>query len=100
MIRLDLTTAVSIYQFITVFGILTIWIIVNCTKKRKLTDQDNAFRQCSVCTRLYLVDKDQDITRCPGCKSYNKRADNLASDFSANLGSSRAKSRADNEAKL
>ncbi|MEA3560328.1 MAG: hypothetical protein U9R31_00955 [Candidatus Omnitrophota bacterium] len=76
MIKLDLITVISIYQFILVAGILVIWIIAGYIKKEKVVDKAGSanmvMRQCPVCTHIYRVDKGQELTKCPSCKSYNK----------------------------
>jgi len=74
MIRIDLTTALAIYLFILVIGFLIIWLISNYTRKDKTTaTKENSIWQCAVCTHIYVLDEGQDISRCPNCKSYNKR---------------------------
>ncbi len=86
MIKVDLTIAIAIYLFILVIGFLIIWLISNYTRKDKASaSKENSIWQCAVCTHIYVLDENQDISRCPSCKSYNKRAHKLANDSEAKL---------------
>ena len=74
MIKVDLTATLAIYLFILVVGFLIVWLISDYSRKDKTTaTKKNSIWQCGVCTHIYLLDEDQNISRCPNCKSYNKR---------------------------
>ena len=80
MIRIDLATAIAIYLFILMIGLFVAWLLLDYRKKVGTdTGKETPVWQCSVCTHVYTVDENQDISRCPNCKSYNKRAHKLRS---------------------
>lgn len=78
MIRADLSTVISIYLFILVVAPLIIWSFFGYDRgDRGFSDSNKSFWQCSVCTHVYEVNKDQSISVCPNCKSYNRKEEGL-----------------------
>ena len=74
MIKIDLPIAIAAYLFILIIGFLIIWLVSDYARKGKTdSGKKNYMWQCSVCTHVYTTDKEQDISRCPNCRSYNKR---------------------------
>lgn len=74
MIRLELTTAVAIYTFITVIGVLLLWISVGKEKKAvQYTSSKKYIWQCKVCTHNYVDSQHEVISKCPQCGSFNKK---------------------------
>ncbi len=74
MIRLDLSTAVAIYTFITVIGALLLWILFSQEDEIKQYNSEKKFIwQCSICTHTYVDSVNTTISKCPQCGSFNKR---------------------------
>ncbi len=78
MIKADLATVIFIYLFILAVVPLIVWLVLERGRKAtRSTDGNKTLWQCSVCTHVYSADKDQSITTCPSCKSYNRREEEL-----------------------
>lgn len=74
MIRLELTTAIAIYTFITVIGVLLLWISLGREKKiKQYTSEKKYIWQCTICTHTYVDSLHEVISKCPQCGSFNKR---------------------------
>lgn len=74
MIKLEFETAVFLYLFISIFGILAIWLLFS---KIKIPTKDEAelqsIWQCYICTYIYVDSKNKRLSVCPRCASYNER---------------------------
>jgi len=74
MIRLELATAVAIYTFITVIGVLLLWISLGREEKiTRYTSEKKHIWQCAICTYTYVDSRHDVISKCPRCGSFNKR---------------------------
>lgn len=74
MIRLELTDAVAVYIFITVIGVLLLWMFFGRDKKiPQYTSEKKYMWQCSICTHAYVDSRREVISKCPQCGSFNKR---------------------------
>ena len=74
MIRLELAAAVAIYTFVTVIGVLLLWITLGREKKiTQYTSEKKHIWQCAICTHTYVDSRHEVISKCPQCGSYNKR---------------------------
>lgn len=74
MIRLELTAAIAVYTFITVVGVLLLWVFFGMEKKsKKYTSFKKNIWQCRVCMYNYIDSKHDVISKCPQCGSFNKR---------------------------
>jgi len=79
MIELDIATAVAIYLFLTVVGLLVLWLVFDRqTKPRQYTSEKRSIWQCEICTFTYVDSQHDIISRCPQCGSYNKRKEQNA----------------------
>ena len=75
MIRLDVSTAVFLYVMSALLVIFFLWIFFE--KKAalpKFTREEADVWECSICGYTYVDSLHHEISRCPQCKSYNKRA--------------------------
>jgi reverse gyrase len=74
MIRLELTTAVAVYTFVTVVCVLLLWVFFGREKKtaQYMSEKKNIW-QCAICTYTYVDSKHDVISKCPQCGSFNKR---------------------------
>jgi hypothetical protein len=75
MFRLDISTAVFLYVMSSLLIIFFLWIFFE--KKAilpKYVREEADVWECAICTHTYVDSKHQEISQCPQCKSYNKRA--------------------------
>jgi len=81
MIKIDVSTAVSLYLVFSVIAVLVIWVTYEYGWKIKKYASDKRFIwQCSVCLYTYIDSKHENYSKCPQCGSYNeKRADHNVS---------------------
>lgn len=72
MIFLDFSTLVFLCLFLPVGIVFGLWLWREQISSNPLSflDDEEVFR-CSICTHVYLKKKDQKISRCPRCKSFN-----------------------------
>ena len=74
MIRLELSMAVAIYIFLTVIGVLLLWVSLGKDKKVSYyASKKRNIWQCSICTYTYVDSMREIISKCPQCGSFNKR---------------------------
>ena len=74
MIKLDISTALFLYLLSTVVTTFLLWIWFDRDSKLKAfkVEHKNIW-QCSVCKYVYANPKDEELSRCPRCKSINKK---------------------------
>jgi len=73
MINIDFSLAISLYILIFLNVTLVIWLVNKKQKDKDLTLDDRFIWFCSVCTYTYINTKEDVISVCPRCSSYNKR---------------------------
>jgi len=73
MINIDFSQAVALYVLIFLNAILIIWIFSKRQKDKDLTLDPRFIWFCSVCTYTYINTKEEEISICPRCGSYNKK---------------------------
>ena len=74
MIDIFPTTALMLYLGLILFGMLAVWILQNfVSKKKPILPLEKKLFTCEFCHFPYLDSSTKKITRCPGCKSYNKQ---------------------------
>jgi len=73
MIRIDFSLAVALYTFLFVNIILAFWLIARKGKDKDLSLDERFIWFCSVCTYTYINTKEDTISACPRCGSYNKK---------------------------
>ena len=74
MIKLDISTALFIYLFFTVVLVLGLWTWLgrdSLSKTFRIERKD--IWQCTVCGYVYVDAENEDFSRCPRCKSINKK---------------------------
>ena len=78
MIRIDITSLIFLYILFSVVAIFIVWTIMGYRKFRSVTPQDQKHIEsawkCSICFHAYIDSLHDDISVCPLCGSYNKRA--------------------------
>lgn len=74
MIELDISTAVAVYLFMTVIGILFLWLFFDREPRPKhYSSETKSIWQCEICTFSYIDSQHDVISKCPRCSSFNKR---------------------------
>jgi len=73
MISIDFSTAISLYLFVLISVVLLIWLLVKIQKDKNLSLDPKFIWFCSICTYTYINTKEEAITTCPRCGSYNKK---------------------------
>jgi len=74
MINLDFSLAVSLYLFIAITAMFIFWLSGKKQKDKDLSLDERFIWFCSVCTYTYVNTKEESISTCPRCGSYNKKA--------------------------
>jgi len=76
MIKVDISTALFVYLFFSVIVVLILWAFIDFGTKLRAYGPDEKFIwHCPICTYTYIDSKNQDISVCPRCKSYNQRVE-------------------------
>jgi hypothetical protein len=73
MISIDFSLGVSLYILLFLNLILIIWLFSKKQKDKDLSLDPRLIWFCSVCTYTYINTKEDTISNCPRCGSYNKK---------------------------
>ena len=73
MIRIDFSLAIAWYIVLLINSILALWLIARKEKDKDLSLDERFIWFCSVCTYTYINTKEDTISACPRCGSYNKK---------------------------
>ncbi|MFA5068849.1 MAG: hypothetical protein WC300_01060 [Candidatus Omnitrophota bacterium] len=74
MIELDISIAVALYLFVTVVLVLLLWLFVDPdARPRQYASEEKFIWQCEVCFFSYVDSRNDIISKCPRCGSFNKR---------------------------
>ena len=77
MISIDFYQAIALYILGILIGILLLWVFTRKQKDKELSLDPKYTWFCSVCTYTYINTKEEMISVCPRCGSYNKRVETL-----------------------
>lgn len=75
MLKLDVSSAVFLYLMSTLLVIFVMWIFFE--KKAvlpKFVREEADVWECAICSYTYVDSTHHEISQCPQCKSYNKKA--------------------------
>ena len=73
MISIDFSIAISLYLFVLISTVLLVWLLTKMQKDKNLSLDPKFIWFCSVCTYTYINTKEEAISICPRCGSYNKK---------------------------
>ncbi|MBL7156925.1 MAG: hypothetical protein ISS92_02055 [Candidatus Omnitrophica bacterium] len=74
MIKLDISVVLFFYLFFTVIVVFGIWIWLERGSSFNTFKVDRKdMWQCAVCNYVYIDPKSGDFSRCPRCRSINKK---------------------------
>ncbi|MGH7198569.1 MAG: hypothetical protein ACREH5_07520 [Candidatus Omnitrophota bacterium] len=75
MFRVDVSTAVFLYLMSSLFAIFLLWILFEGKAiLPKFVREEADVWECSICAYTYVDSTHREISQCPQCKSYNKKA--------------------------
>lgn len=78
MIPVGFSTAVLIYLLVTLVGVMIVWVRFErgeSFKKYKMHPKE--VWNCTVCAYTYVDSLHQELSKCPQCQSWNRRAAEL-----------------------
>ncbi len=74
MIPVDISTAVLIYLSATLLAVIIVWVrFERGGSFKKYQVHPKEVWNCSVCTYTYVDSLHRELSRCPQCKSWNRR---------------------------
>jgi len=74
MIKLDISTAVFLYLLFNVVGVLLMWVLFDFrTKSVDFRRDEDYIWHCVICANIYINSRQEGISKCPQCGSYNER---------------------------
>lgn len=82
MLKLDISTLVFVHIAVSVVVIIIIWLLSGYRRggRPNGTAKDmSSLWKCSVCFNIYVDSKNDEISTCPMCGSYNKKVEGPAS---------------------
>lgn len=75
MFKLDISTAVFLYIMSALSVTFMLWIFVEKKSARpQFVREDANVWECVICAHTYVDSTHHEISQCPQCKSYNKKA--------------------------
>lgn len=73
MVTVDFSLGIALYFVIFISLALIIWFLSKKEKDKDLSLDPKFIWFCSVCTYTYINTKEDTISTCPRCSSYNKK---------------------------
>jgi len=73
MIKIDFSLAVALYLILFLSLLLIGWFLSGRQKDKDLSLDPRSIWFCSVCTYTYITTREEAISVCPRCASYNKK---------------------------
>jgi len=71
MIKVDISMALFLYLFFSVFIVLLAWIFISFgTKLKTFSSEEKYIWHCSICGHTYIDSRHDEISKCPRCGSY------------------------------
>ena len=78
MIKLDISMALFLYLLSTAVFMLIIWSLFDFgTKLKTFSSDEKHVWHCSICALTYVDSKNDEISTCPRCNSYNQKKGSL-----------------------
>ncbi|MDD5432929.1 MAG: hypothetical protein PHO70_08125 [Candidatus Omnitrophica bacterium] len=73
MIEIDFSIALGVFTSLFLGVLFIVWIFNKKDSGKDLTLDPKFIWFCSVCTYTYINTKEDSISTCPRCGSYNKK---------------------------
>ncbi len=75
MFHIDISTAVFLYVTSALVGTFFLWFLFERSSiLPKFVREKADVWECSICAYTYVDSQHHEISQCPQCKSYNKKA--------------------------
>jgi hypothetical protein len=75
MLKLDIAGIIFFYILSSAMTLLIVWAVLGYKGLKSVSPKDIEYIwKCSVCFNTYLDSRHEDISVCPLCGSYNKKA--------------------------
>ncbi|MBD3380474.1 MAG: hypothetical protein GF408_08455 [Candidatus Omnitrophica bacterium] len=76
MVKLDISMALFFYLLFTAVFMLIVWSFFDLGTGLKSYGSDEKYIwHCPICAYNYIDSRNEEISVCPRCKSYNQRVD-------------------------
>lgn len=73
MITVDFSQAVAVYAILVIVSVFVCWVNRRKQKDKNLSLDSRFIWYCSICSYTYINTKEEHISTCPRCGSYNKK---------------------------
>ena len=73
MIRLTFSAAISLYVFLSVMGVLLLWILFERKPLKHFSFTERHLWHCAICIMPYVDSLSDQISRCPHCGNLNSK---------------------------
>ena len=73
MINLDFNQGIAAYCLVSLTAVFLLWLFGKKQKDKDLSLDPRFIWFCSVCSYTYVNTKEETISVCPRCGSYNKK---------------------------
>ena len=74
MISVDISTAVFLYLIFSLFAIFLLWVrFEKGGVFQKYSIHHQEVWLCEICAYTYVDSRNEDLSRCPQCQSWNKK---------------------------
>lgn len=74
MIKMDLSTFVSLHIFISVIVVLICWIFFEIRARIDgVKSEEKHIWRCNICANVYIDSLSDELSKCPNCGSFIKR---------------------------
>lgn len=75
MLKMEISTAVFFYMLFTAVLMLVMWSFFSFgTRLRTFASDEKYIWHCHICAHTYVDSRNEEISVCPRCASYNERA--------------------------
>ncbi|MBU1727489.1 MAG: hypothetical protein KJ880_07655 [Candidatus Omnitrophica bacterium] len=72
MIAIDFSWAIALYAAVSLVLVFSVWVFTRKEKEKEVTIEPKFIWFCSICTYTYINTKEDTISVCPRCGSYNE----------------------------
>ncbi|MEW6075232.1 MAG: hypothetical protein AB1530_02890 [Candidatus Omnitrophota bacterium] len=73
MIKLDFVAGISMYLVLFLCIVFCVWLLSRKEKDRGVYLDERLVWFCTVCAYTYFTSRQEAISVCPRCSSYNKK---------------------------
>ncbi len=75
MIKLDIQYVIFFYVGFSLLGLIALWVFFSRGPKFRVKEREDLYIwKCTICSHDYIDSKNEDISACPLCGSYNTKS--------------------------